>query len=107
MLADETKGLKAILAEDVEIQVSEVQECFNNYGYHISRQEILSPVGIENKLESDDHDGEELVVVARDLNPLSGGDSDLLIQKEEFDSIIMLLHSRSYSSIGEELERFS
>ena len=27
MLADETKGLKAILAEDDEIQILEVQEC--------------------------------------------------------------------------------
>jgi len=85
MLADESKGLKAILAEDVEIQISEVQECFNDFGYHISRQEILSPVGIENKLEESDDDDEELVV-ASDLNTLPVGDTGLLMKKEEIDS---------------------
>jgi hypothetical protein len=92
MLADETKGLKAILAEDDEIQISEVQECFNYFGYHISRQEILSPVGrIENKLEESDDEDEELVVasVLNSLKTLPVGDIGLLMKKEE---IVTLRH---------------
>ena len=67
-------------------------ECFNYFGYHISRQEILSPVGrIENKLEESDDEDEELVVasVLNSLKTLPVGDIGLLMKKEE---IVTLRH---------------
>jgi len=50
MLADETKKMMAMLSEDTENQISEVQDFYKDFGHHISRREIIGGgVGIGNK----------------------------------------------------------